>query len=338
MLLRYEKNKQAGRSMIEMLGVLAIIGILSVGAVAGFNYAMDKHRATATINDINVRAVTLDIQLGRNIPLSLQEFSPVGEAGYPIGLADQMIEEGYGITVDQVPNRVCQMLVEDLQDHVHLIRISGQVVTDKAACSQINAMTFEFSGSSAPVNGPQLCSEGQKWSMDLCAECATDSDCSGTTPYCDLGICSACNKDICSGPNQFCGSSNNSQSVANYNKCKTFRYEKIEEEYDIYRVWVDGASGAGWWDAYKVCQEMGKSLLSVTDLLDEWDGTSSWAHNPIKEFSQTDLNKKLIKPVTDYGYGAWTITPGDTTWAFLWWPTAVIDNIERTRKSMVLCR
>lgn len=29
------KNEQSGRSMVEILGVLAIIGVLSVGGIAG---------------------------------------------------------------------------------------------------------------------------------------------------------------------------------------------------------------------------------------------------------------------------------------------------------------
>ncbi len=33
-----------GRSMVEMLGVLAIIGVLSVGAIAGYSSAMNKHK------------------------------------------------------------------------------------------------------------------------------------------------------------------------------------------------------------------------------------------------------------------------------------------------------
>ena len=31
---------QSGRSMVEMLGVLAIIGVLSVGAIAGYSKAI----------------------------------------------------------------------------------------------------------------------------------------------------------------------------------------------------------------------------------------------------------------------------------------------------------
>jgi len=42
------KRSQIGRSMIEMLGVLAIIGVLSVGGLAGYSKAMNK----AKLNDI----------------------------------------------------------------------------------------------------------------------------------------------------------------------------------------------------------------------------------------------------------------------------------------------
>lgn len=37
-------NIQSGRSMVEMLGVLAIIGVLSVGAIAGYSKAMMKYK------------------------------------------------------------------------------------------------------------------------------------------------------------------------------------------------------------------------------------------------------------------------------------------------------
>ncbi len=38
------KTNEYGRSMIEMLGVLAIVGILSVGGISSFSKAMMKHR------------------------------------------------------------------------------------------------------------------------------------------------------------------------------------------------------------------------------------------------------------------------------------------------------
>ena len=50
------KIVQKGRSMIEMLGVLAIIGVLSVGGIAGYSKAMMKYRINKTIEQISLIA------------------------------------------------------------------------------------------------------------------------------------------------------------------------------------------------------------------------------------------------------------------------------------------
>jgi len=47
------EGSQVGRSMVEMLGVLAIVGVLSVGAIAGYSTAMDKYRTNEMINGYN---------------------------------------------------------------------------------------------------------------------------------------------------------------------------------------------------------------------------------------------------------------------------------------------
>ncbi len=44
---------ERGRSMIEMLGVLAIVGVLSVGGIAGYTKAMIKIRSEKTIEQVN---------------------------------------------------------------------------------------------------------------------------------------------------------------------------------------------------------------------------------------------------------------------------------------------
>jgi type II secretory pathway pseudopilin PulG len=46
-------KEQSGRSMIEMLGVLAIVGVLSVGALAGYSTAMAKYKANQAVKEIN---------------------------------------------------------------------------------------------------------------------------------------------------------------------------------------------------------------------------------------------------------------------------------------------
>ena len=56
MLRRYTPRNDicsAGRSMIEMLGVLAIIGVLSVGGIAGYSKAMEKFKLNKIIGEYN---------------------------------------------------------------------------------------------------------------------------------------------------------------------------------------------------------------------------------------------------------------------------------------------
>ena len=50
-LLRVVRNDfcSAGRSMIEMLGVLAIVGVLTVGGIAGYSKAMEKFKVNKAV-------------------------------------------------------------------------------------------------------------------------------------------------------------------------------------------------------------------------------------------------------------------------------------------------
>lgn len=43
----------SGRSMVEMLGVLAIIGVLSVGAISGYSRAMMKYKLNKFSEGLN---------------------------------------------------------------------------------------------------------------------------------------------------------------------------------------------------------------------------------------------------------------------------------------------
>jgi len=46
-------HEQSGRSMVEILGVLAIIGVLSVGGIAGYSKAMTKINANKLLLEVN---------------------------------------------------------------------------------------------------------------------------------------------------------------------------------------------------------------------------------------------------------------------------------------------
>ena len=59
----------SGRSMVEMLGVLAIIGVLSVGAISGYSKAMMKYRLNKQAEALNLLLAN-SIQLSRQLPKS----------------------------------------------------------------------------------------------------------------------------------------------------------------------------------------------------------------------------------------------------------------------------
>ena len=59
----YKKSHQSGRSMIEMLGVLAIIGVLSIGGIAGYSKAMEKHNINKLKDQLSTIVANLTMVL-----------------------------------------------------------------------------------------------------------------------------------------------------------------------------------------------------------------------------------------------------------------------------------
>lgn len=49
---KFNRAQESGRSMIEMLGVLAIVGVLSVGGISGYSKAMSKYKINQSLDQI----------------------------------------------------------------------------------------------------------------------------------------------------------------------------------------------------------------------------------------------------------------------------------------------
>ena len=47
-----QKVNELGRTMLEMIGVLAIMGLIVYGAIIGIGFGVDMYKVTATYNDI----------------------------------------------------------------------------------------------------------------------------------------------------------------------------------------------------------------------------------------------------------------------------------------------
>ena len=160
---------QSGRSMVEMLGMLAVIGVLSIGGIMGYSYGMDKYRANETINDIYLRAVMLTTALNQNTTLNSEEWPTTNSVGYPTSFLDDGIGN-IGIRVQDVPSRVCKIVGDALSANTTVYVGNEDYVSltaDPCDASNNNIMEFYFSPT---------------------AECETDEDClKGYS--CDFGLC-----------------------------------------------------------------------------------------------------------------------------------------------------
>ena len=70
------QGDESGRSMVEMLGVLAIMGVLAIGGIIGYRYAVDKYNANEIINEVKKRAIVASQQRIQNQQIDLKEFHP----------------------------------------------------------------------------------------------------------------------------------------------------------------------------------------------------------------------------------------------------------------------
>ena len=193
------KITQSGRSMTEMLGVLAVVGVLSIGGIMGYSYAMDKHRANETINEIMLRLNTLQMQSERDMELNLNEFSDTTSLGYVIGDNYDWAEDDTRVYVgiSGLSEQVCNIIYDEMINRVERI----DVTADKTAnvntfCGDNNEMRFYIvSGVEAtcdPACGEnEICADGQicvkNEKTDITTKkCTTNEDCgecAGTCQY-----------------------------------------------------------------------------------------------------------------------------------------------------------
>ena len=111
-------QNERGRSMVEILGVLAVIGVLSIGGIQGYRYAMEKHRANDIVNEVNLRTRdTWNMYQTKDLPdeEEITEWADMTQTGFPIGVYPRS-EILFDVEVENVPNGVCKKVLNmDIQ-------------------------------------------------------------------------------------------------------------------------------------------------------------------------------------------------------------------------------
>lgn len=186
----YKKQLELGRSMTEMLGVLAIIAVLTIGGIMGYSYAIDKYRANETINELTQYALIVDGQvLQKRAVFDLSELGKNTRQGYPI--AAYLLEDPsyFELQLEQVPVGVCKRILDSHWNVPLLIRANNYDYNGNLnICEQDDddtpaEMVFQFAAGMQSGELPY-------------GACETSADCPGDCVKCEDGLCvSTCTGD-----------------------------------------------------------------------------------------------------------------------------------------------
>ncbi len=94
----FKFHNESGRSMVEMLGVLAIVGVLSIGGIAGYTAAMNTQRA----NDAVTHALRLaTLASGKRLMSPTARLEPSELAGTNFTFANED-PDGFTLTISNL--------------------------------------------------------------------------------------------------------------------------------------------------------------------------------------------------------------------------------------------
>ena len=177
-------NNEQGRSLTEMLGMLAIIGILSVAGVAMYNSAMNKHRANELIYEAQKRATTVAMQItaGRDT-LSIGEFT--NPTGYVFDVEKNPNNANqFNITLDAVPSDICTQMKTVVGDST-VLRVISNDCTKLTFNNDLSTKQYASDNQTQEAcedAGNTWCTKGDNGAGVKCAE-GTGADCCAGVEY-----------------------------------------------------------------------------------------------------------------------------------------------------------
>ena len=217
-LKQVQNQAQDGRSMVEMLGVLAIIGVLSLGGIAGYRMAMNHYQANQIAHEINMMRTDAKVKIAQGMPKLLLG-SPYDGNGhlnfnanygvqvdFPVTITDETgenEEDGYSFTLSGIPAGVCKPLATLLNgmDDTAFLEINGDdYATMENLCGKDkNEIEVAFSAENLGVSGGG--SEGEEDNDPVPPECPGSTwlsadgrkcTCEDTEKTCNGGCCAGC--------------------------------------------------------------------------------------------------------------------------------------------------
>ena len=195
-------TSQNGRSMVEMLGVLAIIGVLSVGGIAGYSAAMRKYRANVLLNQASIAAADIAGQIASGSPnLDLsgynasQDFGSISSVKGSNGLDNyQEGDDQFTLVMEDVDEEICALMQKQLGQRSTVRKVECYVDGDGKS---IATLTFNKDLSNKPLasdfdgNEDECKKAGFKW----CSGKGSSGACSNSSDCCEGYDSQCCNSE-----------------------------------------------------------------------------------------------------------------------------------------------
>ena len=205
--------------MVEMLGVLAIVGVLSVGGISAYGVAMKKHKANELLHQSSMLATTISAQAMTNdgkLPETITSFGNSSYGNFSTSVTNALDGKGFSIRIENVDSGACTQLEKMAGGMVREATCDGTTAT---ITYYKNLATNDEEGKNGPTGGSAVAGSNIACSAEsnTCVGCQTcnealgkcqdnDSLCpseDGTPTSCISGSCTcsnlgySCNGECC---------------------------------------------------------------------------------------------------------------------------------------------
>ena len=259
-------HNENGRSMVEMLGVLAVIGVLAMVGVMGFNHAMRKVQANHLYNDIKLSYASVYTQ--QNVPYEWTPVTFTKNSKYALSVRQDINHNNFVLITD-VEKDICDILTDIVNDgqEMALYHLNNSPITcdhetqsivaslggilQKIPCASVDDCPDGFCNPQTHVcdscqNG-QVPNETGDGCIDLTCDEATEILCSNDTDRwcCDNTLLCGKTSNECTSSTGWCAYTFAEPTVTKEYDCAyTFNEPTVSKTYDCaYEITDDVISG-----------------------------------------------------------------------------------------------
>ena len=146
--MKLKQNNESGRTMLEILIVVALVGLLSLLPLEIYDYAVDKYRSNVLKDEVLQRSADLKNQIDSHKKIfNLDKWEQFSKIGVPINYIenDTLEQNSIGIQVTNVEERICNMMLDGLEK-LERIRVNDvlYVADSEPLCRGNDTIVFYF--------------------------------------------------------------------------------------------------------------------------------------------------------------------------------------------------